>query len=66
MKNEGHTKVERTSGLAISPCLAGGKEALDDKADDTADDKARATISCRRSSIAIEVAGEGMVGRVGG
>lgn len=47
-------KVEIQSGCAISPSLCRGKEALNDKAVD----KARATISCRRSSIAMEVAGK--------
>lgn len=45
--------VEIQSGCAIGPSLCRGKEALNDKAVD----KARATISCRRSSIAMEVAG---------
>lgn len=48
------TKMKIRSGCAIGPSLSRGKEALDDRAVD----KARATISCRRSSIAMEVAGE--------
>lgn len=47
------TKIEIRSDCATSPSLGGGKEALDDKAID----EARATVSRRRSSIAMRLAG---------
>jgi hypothetical protein len=63
LKNEKkQTKIETRSGCATSPSLGGGKEALDDKAAD----EARATVSRRRSSIAMRFTsvgvGEGGVG----
>ena len=42
------------SGCAIGPSVSRGKEALNDQTVN----KARATLSSRRSSIATEVAGE--------
>ena len=46
-------RIEIRSGSEDGPSLSPGKEALSDRAVD----KARATISCRRSSIAMKVAG---------